>query len=469
MARVLRSRGARLAGALFVLLVTASCVRPITGPGSPNLISIDVSNVGYQQSEFFLFGLADAYRPVAPLTTDGKWQVERDPDNSGVGFQTRMVVHRPENASKFNGTVVVEWMNVTAGADLPNEWTSAHNELVRSGAVWIGLSAQVVGVNALKGCCGGRYAELNHPGDSYSYDIFSWAARVVRGNNDLLGGLTPQRVIGTGESQSASRLVTYINAVHPIVDLYDGFLVHSRGSSGSSLSQSPLPSVPAPSPTLIRDDLDEPVFVVQAEDDVIRSELAVRQPDTPTFRMWEMAGTAHADQYMTNVGFTDVGDGAGTVRMLQLLLDPGAPVGDCAKPSNAGPTHWILQAAFNRLDTWVRTGTPPASAPPLEVDSTGPVVLARDAHGNALGGVRSPHVDVPIATVDGLNTGSGFCRLFGSTTPFTPEQLAALYPTHQDFVDQWGASVTQLVADGFLLPADGFELYLAALGLPVPS
>lgn len=469
MPSTLRSRGARLAAALFVLLVAASCVRPITGPGSPNLVGIDVTQVGYRQSEFFLYGLADAYRPVAPLTSDGKWQVERDPDNSGVGFQTRMVVHRPANPARFNGTVVIEWMNVTAGTDLPNEWTSAHNEFVRAGAVWIGLSAQVVGVNYLKSCCSGRYSQLNHPGDSYSYDIFSWAARVVRGDNDLLGGLTAQRVIGTGESQSASRLVTYVNAVHPLVGVYDGFLLHSRGSSGAPLSQSPLPLVTTPSPSLIRDDLDEPVIVVQAEDDVIRSGLATRQPDTATFRLWEMAGTAHADQYMVGVGFTDIGDGAGAVRMLELLLDPGAPAGGCAKPSNAGPTHWILQAAFHHLDRWVRDGTPPPSADRLEVASSPPVVLARDADGNALGGVRSPHVEVPIATVDGLNSGTGFCGLFGSTTPFTPERLAELYPTNQDFVDAWGAAIVALVGDGFLLPADGWELYLAALTLPVPA
>lgn len=469
MAKVLRSRGAVLAGILTLVLVTASCVRPVTGPGSPNLGSIDVTQVGYTQSEFFLYGLADAYRPVAPLTTDGRWQVERDPDHSGVGFQTRMVVHRPADPDRFNGTVVIEWMNVTAGADLPNEWTSAHNEFVRAGAVWIGLSAQVVGVNYLKSCCGGRYAQLNHPGDSYSYDIFSWAARVVRAGGDVLGGLTPQRVIGTGESQSASRLVTYVNAVHPLVDLYDGFLLHSRGASASPLSQSPLPSVPAPSPSLIRDDLDEPVFVVQAEDDVIRSALATRQPDTATFRMWEMAGTAHADQYMIGVGFTDLGDGAGTVRMLELLLDPGPPAGGCAKPSNAGPTHWILQAAFHHLDRWVRDGTPPPVAEPLQVASTSPVVLARDADGNALGGVRSPHVDAPVATVDGLNSGGGFCGLFGSTTPFTAARLAELYPDNQAFLDAWGAAIVDAVGDGFLLPADGWELYLAALSLPVPA
>ena len=44
-----------------------------------------------------------------------------------------MVIYRPINAAKFNGTVVVEWLNVTAGQDLPNGWTMAHNEFIRHG------------------------------------------------------------------------------------------------------------------------------------------------------------------------------------------------------------------------------------------------------------------------------------------------------------------------------------------------
>ena len=35
-------------------------------------------------------------------------------------------------------------------------------------------------------------------------------------------------------------MVTYIDAVHPLVHVYDGFLVHSRGAGGAALSQAPL-------------------------------------------------------------------------------------------------------------------------------------------------------------------------------------------------------------------------------------
>jgi hypothetical protein len=141
----------------------------------------------------------------------------------------------------------------------------------------------------------------------------------------------------------------------------------------------------------------------------------------------------------------------------------------CGLPINAGGHHWLVQAAFHHLDEWVRSGTPPPSAPRLQVSSSSPVVLARDQYGNALGGVRSPQVDAPIATLNSENTGSGFCRLFGSTTPFTPAQLAALYPTHDDFVRKWTVSLFTNVANGYLLPQDAAELYDAAKASTIPN
>ena len=222
-----------------------------------------------------------------------------------------------------------------------------------------------------------------------------------------------------------------------------------------------------PSPAPIRNDLDVPVMVVEAEGDVIDSNLGARQPDTAMFREWELAGTSHADSYTTSVGFGDIGDGRGATQMLALMQHPHEL--GCGRPINAGGHHWILQAAFRGLETWVRTGVAPPVATPLVATSTSPVVLARDAQGNALGGVRSPQVDAPIATIDAVNTGAGFCFLFGSTTPFTPAQLATLYPTHQDFVTKWAASLFVNTLNGFLLPEDVGELYSAAAAAPIPS
>ncbi len=147
------------------------------------------------------------------MTASGPSPRTLTPRTSRRGWST----FRPIDPAKFSGTVVVEWLNVSAGADLPTDWIMAHNEFVRQGDAYVGVSAQAVGVNALKTQQPDRYGTLVHPGDSYSYDIFSQAGRQVRANPaTVLGGLTAQRVIGAGESQSASRLVTYIDGIHPL-------------------------------------------------------------------------------------------------------------------------------------------------------------------------------------------------------------------------------------------------------------
>src|SRR5690606_40314497 len=85
----------------------------------------------------------------------------------------------------------------------------------------------------------------------------------------------------------------------------------------------------------------------------------------------------------------------------------------CDKPINAGPMNFVLSAAIHALDKWVRTGNPPATANQLQaIDFTlySPR-LERDASGNALGGIRTPFVDVPLAVLSGAGHSGGnrFC------------------------------------------------------------
>jgi hypothetical protein len=379
---------------------------------------------------------------------------------------------RPIDPGRFNGTVVVEWLNVSGGVDAGPDWILAHNELVREGFAWVGVSAQKVGVDALKSSDpvrgdAARYAGLSHPGDSFSYDIFSQAGQAVHDNpGAMLGGLTPQHLIGVGESQSAGRLVTYIDAVQPLVHVYDGFLVHSRGAGGAALSQAPQPSVPVPTPAPIRDDLGVPVLVFQTETDVFNSNLNARQPDTDTYRLWEVAGTSHFDFYGLSIGMTDIGDGQGAVAMLASMQNPTNqpnPNFTCQSPINTGPAHFVLDAAFFGINRWVANGVAPPVAPRLQTTGVSPVVFATDANGNVVGGIRTPAVDAPVATLSGLpQEGSQFCFLFGTTVPFTPSQLAALYKNHGQFVSASDQATESALNAGFLVEADAEEIQSAA-------
>jgi hypothetical protein len=464
-------------------------VSPVTGgAGAPSVstTTFDLGDIGYEQSEFFLSGTAQSYSSDAPLTNDGKWTTTAgDPQP----FTTRMVVYRPTDAKKFNGTVVVEWLNVSGGVDAGPDWVMMHTELARNGYAWVGVSAQAAGLNAAKNSDPARYEKISHPGDSYSYDMYSQAGKAVRNDRDVLGGLRPKTLLAVGESQSAARMVTYLDAVAKAARVYDGYLVHSRGATGAPIQGSPPPAVgspPAdqpppvtvPSPTQIRTDLGVPVFVVQMETDVANSNTTARQPDTKTYRLWEVAGTAHYDEYGLTFGMKDTGDGRGAVEILAAMQaptsDPIPGTITCNLPINTGPAHWALNAAISHLNDWVTKKVAPPVAPRLETLTIAPLTYALDANGNARGGVRSPQVDVPIAALGGsTNTGNPplgtFCRLFGTTVPFTAEQLTAAYPTHEAFVADWKKAADRAVADGYLLPADAKELMAAAQSAKVPA
>jgi hypothetical protein len=69
-------------------------------------------------------------------------------------YKTRLLVYRPSDPKKFNGTVVVEWLNESAGADTAPDWIGDHTELIRQGFAWVGVSAQALGVNGGTGVLG---------------------------------------------------------------------------------------------------------------------------------------------------------------------------------------------------------------------------------------------------------------------------------------------------------------------------
>ena len=114
-----------------------------------------------------------------------------------------------------------------------------------------------------------------------------------------------------------------------------------------------------------------------------------------------------------------------------------------------------------------RSAIPPARAPRLRVNAAGTGYVT-DANGNVEGGIRTPAVQVPVATLSSLgNTGAApaaafVCSLVGSTAPFSAARLAALYPTHARFVAEWSAATETDTLAGFIRPADAAQLIAAA-------
>lgn len=427
----------------------------------------DLASVGFEEQEYFISGTASAFTNLNELGSDGQWEVEA---GEQADYTTRVLVRRPSDEADFNGTVLVEWMNVSSGFDTTPEWDNAHVEIVRQGYAWIGITAQFVGVYGreggivpfhLKAFNADRYEAVVHPGDSFSYDMFSQLAEAIRNPQgmDLLGGLTPQYLIGSGDSQSAFRLTTYVNAIHPLYNPYDGYLIHSRASYASALAQDPQTLIGVPNEVFIRTDLNAPVLVFQAETDVLRSSLnsvLVRQDDSDILRYWEVAGTAHTDRYSSGAGWTDAGNdpSAGAVREIDNIQG----FIQCDSAINSGPMHYVFNAALDAMNSWIIDGEAPAIAEPLAVsDDLSALVL--DDLGLATGGIRTPYVDVPVAVLSGYGqSGESFCGLFGTTILFSADQLVSLYGDQAAYVAAVTESAGDAVAAGFILQSDAQQM-----------
>ncbi len=427
-------------------------------PGDPShgypffSTNLDLASHGYVEEEFFLEGMANTYN-VNPMVSKLDTAIVT---GGGYPFKTRMIVRRPLAAEDFNGTVLMEWQNVTSGFEPDALWIGSHDHIIQRGYAWIGVSAQRAGITFLKASWNpSRYGTLKIPntgpimGDTegLSWDIFSQAAQAVRHPQgvDPLGGLPVERLFAVGWSQSANRLSSYHNSIHPLANAFDAFAligVHNQW----------LP---------LRTDLDVKVFKVLSEADVAgtggnrisQALLRPLEPNTDHFRRWEVAGAAH----LGNHEFQE------SRPLLARDVSPAAAEPEtCALPPLSRiPSHFVMNAAYDHMVDWVKHNVAPPIGPDIEVAALGtqnpvtPSVLARDEYGNARGGIRLSQHAVPTATNTGLNTPSTiFCLSAGSHVPFDQTILDALYPDHQAYLDLVIAATHETQKAGFIVGAD---------------
>jgi len=454
-----------------LLPITIPAISDPPAEGEPSLLSttFPLGEVGYRQQEFFLTGVASAFTNLAELGSDGMWSVE---PGETADYRTRVLIYLPEDMALFSGSVFVEWLNVTTGFELPVTYGTVHNELLREGHVIVMASAQYTGVEGsesallplhLKEFNPARYSSLYHPGDSFSYDIFTQVAGALRegGENSLLAGAEVTHVFAMGQSQSASYLVTYYNAVQPLYQAYDGFMIQSRGPGSARLAQEPLAAIPTPETVLLRTDSDTVVINVESESDVFaRSGVSASQDDNSHYRLWEVAGSAHNDEYTFVSGRNDIGDDprfAMVVEQTSILRFQ-----ECNLPMNSGYLSWPASAAIHALNRWARGGEPPVNVPRLDRAGNEPEFLL-DEVGNVTGGLRTSYVEVPAAVLSGLGQeGNAFCFLFGTTALFDAATMAARYVNKAGYVAAVSRSVADGIDQGTLLAPDGERIIEAA-------
>ena len=405
----------------------------------------DLAAYGYEEQEYFVSGVATAGATSAPYTT-------------------RIIVTRPDtipdNGPEFNGTVLLDWVNVTAQFENAVDSIEANEMLLRDGYAWVHVSAQAAGLdtpvvpNPLvpKKWDPVRYAAIDHPGDVYSYDMFSQVAKAMKdgGENgiDPMGDLGVDYVLAAGQSQSASRLTAYVNDHQDAANVIDGFLIHGTfGGDGPSSS---------------------PVPVIHLESDADVAPGAQANP-AGNVALWEVAGTAHSGFW---IGYHSVfGNGPRSQldaprisRAEKEAIDRAAGnygeqvhplLAACTLAGATMPMHYVTSSAIAHLEDWVRYGTVPPSGPKIDTNRVGSVVAGQ--YGNTRGGIRLAPIVHPVAAYV-----SNACQLGGKTVPFSEVQLLAMYGSHRRYYQLFSATVAQNVADGWLLPPDAADLLARA-------
>lgn len=394
----------------------------------------DLGELGYAEDEYFVSGNARGY-----------------PNGGEAPYTTRILVRRPLDPAKFNGTVLLDWVNVTAQFENAVDTVESHEFFHREGFAYVHVSAQSAGV-----CCTPltpkvwdpvRYQALSHPGDEFAFDIYSQVAQAMKSPKgiDPMGGLKVRKVIAMGQSQSGTRLHDYITMVQADAGVIDAFLMHADGDANKSYPADPL----------------VPVIQLLSEREATPAEPTASN----NYRLWEIAGAAHQDYWIGVHSINGQGPRAAASAPKQpasadaeLHRDagnygeqyaPGQFV--CVVEGTQFPLRYAVSAAIHYLDRWIKTGVPPPQGPRYQFTSSG--TLARDEHDNALGGIRLPPIVWPVASYR-----SDLCNLGGITIPFSDQQLQSLYPTHADYYCKMKAATATSVTEGFLLPEDAVDL-----------
>jgi hypothetical protein len=217
--------------------------------------------------------------------------------------------------------------------------------------------------------------------------------------------------------------------------IYDGFL---PTSTGATITEVDVPLIQLPT-------------LHEFETNVPRRQ----DGDEPgkQYRLYEVAGIGHVDS-RDNV---------------RLLPNP------CVHPLSTVPVQAYMAIGLHHLFRWVDEGIVPPRAPRILLDrdtTNDGSTMVLDEHGNAVGGIRNPYVDVPVASytavnvakepvianpsayvaANGLQGAQTMCRLSAYQQPFSSAKLRELYGSKRDYLQRFEARLDELEGAGWSLP-----------------
>ena len=485
---------------------------PVTAESRPFLYAQKhLDAVGYVEEEYFISGMAKVY------DWDGSGHKVKVVAGPGK-YVTRLLVMRPRDPGRFGGNVEVTVLNASLNLDFGGPTDFA--QMVKQGDVWIGITTKAVTANALKKFDPVRYAPLDwsNPApaasrcanptmiatymagdspeavaamlksgpksswpeyeDGLVWDMLGQLGLLLKSEqrSSILPGFSKPWVYMTGISQSSIYIRTWTAGFHNRYrtadgkPVYDGYLA-IVGPAMIRTNQCAA-DIPLADPRQKLTPPDVPFISLSAEGEMWQARFT-RQRDRFTRRggivSYEIAGSSHGRAEVPGVApdalsFPPIAD----------MMKAGFKMPDTAGtmklfPAGSVPNDlaWapIARGAYRNLQLWARQGKRPPQAPGIAIDANHEI--RRDAHGNAIGGVRTPYIEAPVAAHTGYLTAGGMGGVTGAKKPFTAETLKALYPDRAAYLAKFSAATDRLLADRWISAEDAAAMKAAAAAAPV--
>ena len=413
----------------------------------------------YVETEHLVSGAAAVYAGPATGPVDVA--------TAGHPFATRVLVRAPARPADFSGRVWVEPFNTSGGGEVDALWSSLAPLIAQEGDAWVGITVRASQTKRLQTFDPVRYAGVALTDNDHGWDAIRSIGTLLKLNTKAspLASYDIKHVYLGGYSQSAVDTATFAGAFNGITRLGDGSPVfdgYFLGSHESNLSPLQSGSTIIPKFESARlPAVDVPVLDMESQTDV--EGFAVQVPTA----LAREAGVAGAEA-ATGDTIDYVNAGGASVRrdnrdkpndhfwLLEIAGAPhGAGGGNGCDGFSSFPTSYFTRAAAGALVAWAEKGTKPPDAERIRLAKLDKVsVAATDAHGNAIGGVRSPFVDVPLSRFEVHSGPAPTCKQVGNETPFTKDELVKLYGDTETYLEKFTKSLDATIKARFLLPLD---------------
>lgn len=459
----------------MAIAVPPSDKAPLSSATRPGTEYSDLDHYGYIEQEFYLQGVAPA------ITAAGKTVLE-------APYTTRILVRKPADPARFNGTVVIEpfsWFGERAAG-----WILTRDYLLRRGYAYVGYTlnvnkppvdpkfisdtpaaeaeqiaqyGRIVNFEFMRRFDYARYAPLGtyydpahftrgaapDPFVPQSQGIGAQLALLLKTNGaqSPLEGLDVQRVYVNSWAVTAQVWMDYLDQGRhqqwrmpdetPLIDAYmTGRMAY--GEVGGDVIR-----VPRQMPEGV------PFVTVFSQSellhDVIEGIPTPPDTDSPQLRYYEVTGMPH-------LRLADLG----TEHTEQLAADVGKGGDPRCRTLYDEPVELVVSALLDGMDQWVRDGKPMPKAPRVIRD--GKAVARAPATGNLQGGVRPPWVQVPSASyLTDQETGCGL--IYDTKVPYSKEVLGKRYGNFSRYAQKFEDAKAVSIKEGYLLPEDAAGLH----------